>query len=135
MKDSQSSSFLEPDSAHTQRFDASNRVDRTVTDDVARLDDVLPELLKRLGFDRPLLKLDTQGFEPEVLRGAAAVSSRFVALQSEISNVPIYRGIRCMEATLRELHDAGWRLGCLFPTNPDQVPVCIDLDGYFLPAP
>lgn len=134
MKDSQFSSFLQPDNALAPHYEGSNQIERVVSVDVARLDDLLPDLLSRLACQRPFLKLDTQGFEAEVLRGAAKVQAIIPALQAEVSNVPIYRNIRGMEATLADMREAGWRLGCLFPTNPDQFPTCVDFDGYFLRA-
>lgn len=55
---------------------------------VVRLDDYLrdrPELLSRT-----YLKIDTQGFEAEVLRGAGDVLDRFVAIQAELGLLSLY---------------------------------------------
>ena len=39
---------------------------------------------------RTYLKVDTQGFEAEVLRGAGDVLDRFVAVQAELALIPLY---------------------------------------------
>lgn len=61
---------------------ASERVE------VVRLDQYLqshPDLLSRT-----YLKIDTQGFEGEVLRGAGDILDRFVAVQAELGLVTLY---------------------------------------------
>ncbi|MBK9135259.1 MAG: FkbM family methyltransferase [Betaproteobacteria bacterium] len=131
-KDSQFSSFLEPENSATPQFESTNKVDRTVTVDVVPLDDVLPGLMRQLRVGRPFLKLDTQGFDLEVLKGASSSLSSIPALQTEISNLPIYKNISSMEAAFRQLREWGWQLGCMFPTNPEQFPVSVDFDTYFL---
>lgn len=60
----------------------------TVQAKIARLDTFLndhPELIKNV-----YLKIDTQGFEMEVLRGAGNMLSRFTAVQAEIALVHTY---------------------------------------------
>lgn len=57
--------------------------------EVVRLDDFLrqhPGLLSRT-----YLKIDTQGFEAEVLRGAGDLLDRFVAVQAELGIVTLYQ--------------------------------------------
>jgi len=56
---------------------------------VARLDD-LPEIWKR--FDRILLKLDVQGFELAVLKGAVEALRQCRYVYCECSEVELYRG-------------------------------------------
>ena len=41
--------------------------------EIRTLDEAFPELKARLGFHRPYLKLDTQGFDLQVLQGGPEV--------------------------------------------------------------
>ena len=62
----------------------------TETVEAARLDDVAgPHLATH---HRPFLKLDTQGFERQVLDGGPDTLSRCIGLQMEMSFVPLYSG-------------------------------------------
>jgi FkbM family methyltransferase len=75
------------------------RLKRVGTETVrtARLDS-MPEVLGR----RTWLKLDVQGFELHVLRGATESLQTVVAIESEISLEPFYEG----QPTAREMIDA-----------------------------
>ena len=80
------SSFKRPNAfgneAPGTRSVASERVE------VVRLDDYLRAHSDLLS--RTYLKVDTQGFEAEVLRGAGDVLDRFVAVQAELALIPLY---------------------------------------------
>jgi FkbM family methyltransferase len=58
-----------------------------------RLDEVLPEFLKDIGAPRVFLKMDTQGHDMNVLRGAAGVQKWIVGIQSEVPVVALYEGM------------------------------------------
>lgn len=82
-----SSSFRQTSQAHLAAAPASRliAVERVP---VARLDD-----LNLVDFsDRAFIKLDVQGTEEAVLRGAARVLDRTVMMQVELSLVELYRG-------------------------------------------
>ncbi len=57
------------------------------------LDDLFAGLVERLSEPRVFLKIDTQGYDQEVVKGAAGSLSRIVALQSEVSVQPLYEGM------------------------------------------
>ena len=86
---SYSSSLLPLTDAHLQVDPASQVVRRlevplTTVDEVCREHDLDPS--------RALLKVDTQGFESEVLDGAGALLDRFAAVQLEVSYAELYTG-------------------------------------------
>ena len=85
MVSDQFSSFLEPDHERVGDYAGLNVADHTETVAVRTLDGVLPGLRERFGFTRPYLKIDTQGFDIEVLRGGAKSLPVVKALQTEAS--------------------------------------------------
>src|SRR5205085_5138104 len=58
---------------------------------VQPLDDLITEFTKNLDQPRLFLKLDTQGSDVAVLRGARQTLEHTLALQSELSVVPLYK--------------------------------------------
>jgi FkbM family methyltransferase len=59
---------------------------------------------------RTYLKLDTQGFEKQVLRGAARSLDRVQAVQVEMSIVPLYQGTMLLPDMLRTMQKQGLTL-------------------------
>lgn len=104
---SDSSSLLEMASAHR---DAAPAIDITAQEEieVARLDDLAPTLLPPSR--APYLKLDTQGFERQVLDGGAATVAECVGLQLELSFVPLYEGGMLVDEAISHAYDLGFTL-------------------------
>ena len=97
--------------------------------EVRRLDGLLPELLEGLSEGRVFLKMDTQGFDLEVLAGAEGVLDRVVALQSEVSCVPIYDGMPRLPEQWTALEAEGFEVAGVFPVSFDAPTVrAIELD-------
>jgi FkbM family methyltransferase len=80
------------------------------------------EAQRQLDFERPFLKLDTQGFDLEVAKGAGAALSRFVGLQSEIAFQPTYAGAPDYRTALDFYAAAGFVLTRLVPINDVSFP-------------
>ena len=111
-------SFRVPTNQDTTRYENLNKIVETVMVKVERLDDVLPALAKDLGFSRVYLKMDTQGFDLEVFRGASGVHDRIEALQSELTVKRLYGQAVDWRDTLAEYEKAGFELAGLFQVNP-----------------
>lgn len=77
---------------------------------VNRLDDVLPGLLGDVRQPRIFVKLDTQGFDIPVLRGATDWMPRILGLQSEVSIIPIYETMTPYTDALALYHAMGFDL-------------------------
>jgi FkbM family methyltransferase len=90
---------------------------------VRRLDGLLPELLEGLPEGRVFLKMDTQGYDLEVLEGARAVLDRVVALQAELACVPIYDGMARLPEQWAVLEAAGFESAGVFPVSFDKQTV------------
>ena len=61
------------------------------------------------------LKIDTQGYEHEVLAGAQASLERIEVVQIEMSLVPLYAGSPTLAQSLALMSELGWRLVGLEP--------------------
>lgn len=57
-----------------------------------------------------LLKIDTQGYEQEVLKGSEAYLARFSAIYCELSFVELYKGQPTASPVIRYLHERGFEL-------------------------
>jgi FkbM family methyltransferase len=117
--DSLLSSFLEPREDSLERFPA-NRVTRTETVEVRRLDDTLDECLAGIAAPRIYLKMDTQGFDLEVVKGGERTLPRIVALQTEVSFRPIYRRMPNFLESIGTLQALGFEVIAFEPVSTDS---------------
>ena len=79
------------------------------------------------------LKIDTQGYEPQVLAGAGALLGRLLGIQLEMSLVPIYEGERDFRTTLDELAAAGFEPYLLLPGYFERrLARQLQVDGVFM---
>lgn len=132
MAGSQFSSFLEPSHESVQAFHENNLVTEKIEVSVLTLSDVVPKILEELGVSSPYLKLDTQGFDLEVARGAGDQLSRFRALQSEASVKPIYKNMPSHSESMTAYNQMGFELSGIFPNNPGHFPVMIEFDLHMI---
>jgi FkbM family methyltransferase len=128
MVSDQFSSFLEPDHDRVKEIAELNTPRHTETVTVRTLDVVLPLLQQRIGFERPYLKIDTQGFDIEVLRGAGDSLPAVKALQTEASIIGIYKGMPQYIDTLRYLDERGFDITGLYPVSRDSALRLVEFD-------
>lgn len=110
------SSFLTPREESLSRF-PSNRIERTEVVQVKRLDDVMCDFIE--GIDDPsiYLKMDTQGYDLEVIKGATESLSKVVALQTEISFKPIYDNMSSFSDSLSTFQSLGFEVFDFIPVS------------------
>lgn len=78
------------------------------------------------------LKLDTQGYEAEVLRGAAQSLQYIQCVQMEMSLIPLYEDSASFEELLAQMKDLGYQLVGLEPGFTDnQSGRLLQVDGVF----
>jgi len=128
MKSDQFSSFLEPDNSAVPGFEGLNEAAHVETVEIRTLDEVMPELQKQLGFERPYLKLDTQGFDIEALCGGAHMLPWIPALQTEASVIGIYKDMPSYFDTIRFLNERGFEISGLYPISRDESLRLIEFD-------
>lgn len=125
-------SALAPSAACAALFGASSRVLRTESVPVRRLDELLPRLVPRDRWHGVHLKLDTQGFDLNVLRGMGADLEAIPSIQTELSLVPIYEGQPGYLEVLEFLRAAGFAPTGFFPVTRDPRTLrVIEYDAFF----
>lgn len=109
-------SLLAPNEYGRTQFPQKLREDRTERVRVRRLEDVLAEELRDIPEPRVFLKVDTQGYDREVIRGLGGGIDAIVATQVEMSVHPIYERVTNSYADfLSELQGLGFMLSATFP--------------------
>jgi len=127
------SSLLEPGGESERYFADSNEVVETRDVEVRTLDEVFADLRAKFGFQRPFLKLDTQGFDLRVARGAAKSIAAFTGCVSEVSLVPIYQDQPTMSDSIACFRSLGLELVEMFNVHPGGwFQPLIECNAYFL---
>ena len=106
-KNSVSSSVLPMLKAHSSAAENSAYVGVEKVP-IFKLDSVAPAYLEKAV--RPLLKIDTQGYEWQVLDGAHDILPRIQGVLCELSLVPLYEGQRLWMDMIRRLEKEGFSL-------------------------
>jgi FkbM family methyltransferase len=114
------SSFLLPSAYGEGRFPDMAGARRLERVSVHRLADVFDEVTAHVPKRRVMLKMDCQGFDLEVLEGAKEVLNHIVAVQTELSAMPIYDRMPSLTTTLSWLERAGYQPTGMFPVTCDR---------------
>lgn len=122
------SSFLSPDCNHTDRFKDSNNPVETEMVEVKCLNDIYEEISTKYAARKSYLKMDTQGFDLNVIKGGAKVISNYVALQTEASVLPLYEGVPDYRESISYLNDIGFELSGVYPVTVDEKLRLIEFD-------
>lgn len=126
-----SSSVLEMLPTHTRAARESAYV-ATESVSMVRLDDWVGQAPR--DWYRPALKIDAQGSEEAILKGAPHLLDQLVGLQLELSFVPLYAQAWLWEEAVAWLGERGWRLAAVAPGFAcEQTGVQLQFDGVFLP--
>lgn len=129
-KNSYSSSLLPMLEAHSTTLPDSAYVS-SETISVCTLDDsVVASLGAR---DCVWLKIDTQGYEAEVLKGASRLMSKVQALECELSLVPLYDGQPLIDEMITAIYQMGFRMVGMAPVfSEKETDYLLQIDGTFL---
>lgn len=95
------------------------KIQKTESVEIKRLDSILGNLLSHIKIDTPriFLKVDTQGYDLEVVKGAELVLGRIVGLQAELSVTPIYKNMPHYTKVLEYFESLDFALMNLFVVN------------------
>jgi FkbM family methyltransferase len=131
-KNSYSSSLLPMLEAHSVNAPYAEYVSRE-TVSVCSLDDsVMPSLKPE---DKVWLKVDTQGYEAEVFKGATRLLPHVRALECELSLVPLYEGQLLIDELITMIYRMGFRMVGVAPVFWElETGVTLQVDGTFVRA-
>lgn len=132
MRASDLTSFYEPNKYGLDTF-REEVVDHHEFVHVVRLDSVRSVLERIQEAKSAFLKIDTQGHDLEVFRGAKGLLPKISLLQMELSVNPIYDGTPDWKCVVDEVQDAGFAMAGMFAVTYDKSGKVIELDGLFVP--
>lgn len=121
-------SFLAPSDYGVAACDHGIQTHHTELIEVVRLDEIFADVRTRSMGDAYYLKMDTQGWDLEVVNGATRVLNLIPGLQSEVSIRPLYEGMPTYLESLARLRELGYELDGLFPVVWDQQKRIIEFD-------
>lgn len=131
---SEFSSLSAPTDEARAKFSGSAIPRNTIEVRTERLATTLDRLQKKLGFERPFLKLDTQGFDHRIIMGGTDVLDRFVGIQTELSVAPLYESATPYLQALADYEKLGFRPCAFFPNNYGHFPHLHEIDCVLLRA-
>jgi FkbM family methyltransferase len=99
---------------------------------VQTLEDFLPRARQTYGFSRPYLKLDTQGFDLEVAKGAGGRMAEFLGVQTEVAFQNIYENAPSFGESLAFFQSRGFVLSRLVPIHDIHFPDLVEMDAMFV---
>lgn len=114
------SSMLQATPYSEMRFGTAARQTSVEVVPVRRLEDVLPALCPALAEERIFLKMDTQGYDLNVFRGLGPLGGHIVALQSEVSLIPLYQDMPHWTESLAEYERGGFGIVGMYPVSRDD---------------
>jgi FkbM family methyltransferase len=86
----------------------------------------------KISFQRPFLKMDTQGYDLNVIAGGRSILDNFVGLQSEMAVVPLYEGAPDFHTSVKELEKHGFILSAIVPNNAGFFPRLVEFDAIMI---
>ena len=124
-------SSILPQSAILKEVSPSSAIQDIERVAIRRLDSVAATYVN--AEHRVFMKVDTQGYEPQVLDGSEALLPRLVGVQLEMSLLPIYEGERDYLTMIRRLADAGFALQLVLPGYFERkLGRMLEIDGVFV---
>ena len=122
------SSFLERSRYSADEIGESAAVVRTETVPVRRLDGLAERAFGGVAEPRVYLKMDTQGWDLEVLAGASGCAEAIVAFQSEVAVHRLYEGMPALQDSLARFEELGFGISGLFPVTLDSNLEVVEFD-------
>ncbi|NNK63551.1 MAG: FkbM family methyltransferase [Gemmatimonadetes bacterium] len=132
MAESQFSSLSSPRHDETVLFRDKNTIRNSIPVKTETLSRAYARLRAELGFIRPFLKLDTQGYDVEIVRSGAEVLPDFIGLQSELAVRKLYEHSVDFVEALAEYRSHGFTLTAFVPNNGGHFPQLIETDCIML---
>lgn len=129
MSSSDLSSFSEPSQFGKDRFKGF----QSNTEEIVQVD-TLDNFIEsyQLKSRKILLKMDTQGHDLEVLKGASHTLDSILAIQSEISFIPLYKKMPHYLDALKTIENCGFNVAAMNPVAKSEDLAIIEMDCLFV---
>jgi FkbM family methyltransferase len=129
-KNSYSSSLLPILDKHVQNAKDSKYMSQEEISVCSLDEEVLSSLTAN---DKVWLKIDTQGYEAEVLKGAVGLMARVSGVECELSILPLYDGQPLIDEMIHSLYEKGLRMVDVAPGFCEsETGYALQIDGIFL---
>lgn len=132
MRSDQFSSLGVPKHTEASIFREHNVVEKVIRVKSETLEYAFRRLKETYRFKRPFLKMDSQGFDVEILRSGYEIAHEFLGLQSELSVKKIYNQSVDFRDAISFYNEAGFDLSAIVPNNPGHFPELIEMDCIML---
>ncbi len=121
------SSILNPNPFGLDRFEKIKVVKQEAVS-ITTIDLFAEEHIRDFENRRVLLKMDTQGFDLNVFRGAKKSVDNILCMQSEISFCPIYESMPNYTESLELYQNSGFAISGLYPVSRKGDMTVIEMD-------
>lgn len=126
-------SFLPPSEFSKKTFGDVVTIAKTERVHIKRLDDIFAMVIKKQRQANIHLKMDTQGYDLDVFRGAKNSLQNITSIQSELSVLPVYEGMPDYSESLATYRNAGFEITGMFPVSHDSATLMvIEFDCVFV---
>jgi FkbM family methyltransferase len=125
-------SFLPPSAYGLQEYYDEIEVVTREPVEVRTMTSVFEESTRGIAVPRVYLKLDTQGYDRQVLQGAEQFLDRVPVLQTELSFQQEYEGMTPAPEMIAFLEQRGYALSAIFKVFRDSQLVLSEADGIFV---
>ena len=116
---------LEATFRQTEQF---SKVEQAIEVQTTTLVSMYEKYQKQLQFNRPFLKMDTQGHDLIIAKAAGDTLKAFVGLQSELSIKRIYQETSYFTEVLEYYNSQGFELSAFVPNNAGHFPRLVEID-------
>ena len=128
MQNDQFSSLGTPDHTSVDLFREANKAASQIRVRKDTLEGAYRRLQRQFHFNRPFLKMDTQGFDVRVLSGGRSIAGEFVGLQSELAVMRIYMEAVSFRDAIEFYEQLGFELSAFVPNNAGHFPLLVEMD-------
>lgn len=116
------SSFLKPNEFAREVRPSESEINHVEEVTVKCLDNIFTEIISHIGIDSPriFLKMDTQGYDHEVIKGTKNILTNMLGLQSELSVIPIYDNMPTYIESLTLYRNYNFEITAVYPISRDD---------------
>jgi FkbM family methyltransferase len=129
-KNSDLCSLLKPNHYLKKIFQEKSSIVSVETIEIRTLDSMINELVKDIAEPRIFLKMDTQGYDGEVFKGAAGCMDKIFGLSSELSASPLYQEMLSYVDSMKLYKDNDFLMTGMYPVSRDNDLTIIEFDCF-----